>query len=140
MWCKKETCSFVYCYVSLIVYKRNLCLVWFLCLIAYQPLWVIQCQSHPCKTVLFKSELRVIKGFIPFPRVLIWSFKVSNWLSGFMAYQPWWVIRCQSHPCKTVLFNSQLEVIKCFIPFPRVLIRSLKVSNWLIGFIAYQPL
>ena len=25
---------------------------WFSCLMAYQPLWVIQCQIHPCRTVV----------------------------------------------------------------------------------------
>ena len=46
----------------------------FLCLMAYQPLWVIQYQSHPCRrtmVVLFNLSLGVWKrGFIPFPRVL----------------------------------------------------------------------
>ena len=25
-------------------------LVWFLCLMAYQLVWIIECQSHPCRT------------------------------------------------------------------------------------------
>ena len=40
---------------------------WFgLCLMVYQPSWVIQYQSHPCRRtamILFKP--------IPFPRVLV---------------------------------------------------------------------
>ena len=39
---------------------------WLICLMSYQPSWVIQCQSHPCKrtvVVLFNSFLKKVHTF-----------------------------------------------------------------------------
>ena len=47
-----------------------LCLVWFLCLIVYQTLWVIQCQGHPC----WRSE------------VLLFKVSLFNSISTFVGY------------------------------------------------------
>ena len=46
-------------YVSKMILNR-LNFTCFLCLMAYQPLWVIKYQSHPCKitaVILFNPEL-----------------------------------------------------------------------------------
>ena len=62
--------------------------MWFLCLMAYQPLWVTLCQSLTCRrtvVVLFHLQLG-IRGFMPFPRVLVWKstivwleFEIANY-------------------------------------------------------------
>ena len=55
-------------------------LVWFLCLMAHQPWWVIWCQSHPYRTavILFNPIAGGIKRFIPFlgPEVNVIVFTV----------------------------------------------------------------
>ena len=47
--------------------RTCVCLVWFLCLIAYQLSWVIKCQNHPSRrtaVVLLNPWLREDKGVI----------------------------------------------------------------------------
>ena len=47
---------------------------WFLCLIAYKPLWFIQCQnsfSHKNSGGTIKPIAEGIMRFMPFPRVLL---------------------------------------------------------------------
>ena len=48
-------------------------LAWVLCLMAYQPSWVIQCRVNSCRrttVVQFNPLLEwKIRGFIPFPKV-----------------------------------------------------------------------
>ena len=41
-----------------------------------KSLWVIQCQSHPCRRTVVVPIAREIKGFTPFTRVLL-KFKLA---------------------------------------------------------------
>ena len=42
--------------------------VFFLCLIAYQSPWIIQCQSHPCRRAVVVSFNPKLREFVLFPR------------------------------------------------------------------------
>ena len=54
-------------------------LVWFLCLMAYQPLWVIQCQRHPCRTVMVQFNPYLGGKWVhTFPKAI--SLNVIAWL------------------------------------------------------------
>ena len=51
--------------------KRCLDFCFFVCLMVYQPSWIIKFQSYPCRKtvmVLFKQQQRGIKGIHTFPR------------------------------------------------------------------------
>ena len=48
-------------------------IVWFLCLLAYQPSWVILCKSHPCRrtAVVLFNPLLGGKGISPKVKMLV---------------------------------------------------------------------
>ena len=53
-------------------------MVWFLCLMAYQPFWVIQCQCYPCRrttVILYNPKARGNKRAHAFPKGI--SLKVN---------------------------------------------------------------
>ena len=56
------------------MFKEFILKVWFLCLMAYQPAWVISCKSHSCiRTVViqFNPYLGGKKGLTRFSRVFV---------------------------------------------------------------------
>ena len=66
-------------------------LVWFLCLIAYQYLWVIQCQIHLCwRTVLILFDSYLYswgdEGVHTFPKGISLKVNIIAWLEIKFAY------------------------------------------------------
>ena len=69
-------------------YFQNIGLVCFLCLMVYQPSWIIQFWNHPCRrtvVVLFNPELWEDKGVHTFPKGISPKVNVITWLEFKLA-------------------------------------------------------
>ena len=122
-------------------YLVQFSLVWFVCVRAFQPLWVIQCQNHHCwKTVmvLFNQLLgESIRQFISFPKVISPKVNVIARLEFELAYYDI-AVKCISHNttriviliCYLTLFDyvSKLSLVNELTIKSRIPTRSAEMS------------